>query len=332
MTYALAANIENLTLAGACRGRRYRQHALRNVLRGNSVANVLNGGAGADQMLGGLGNDTYVVDNAGDYVQEGAGAGTDTVQSSVTYVLAANIENLTLAGGAGVNATGNTLANVLRGNSVANVLNGGAGADQMLGGLGNDTYVVDNAGDYVQEGAGAGTDMVQSSVAHVLAVNIENLTLTGTTAINGTGNGAANVLRGNAAANVLAGGAGNDQLLGGLGADRLSGGLGSDRMTGGAAADVFVFAAAAETGRGAARDAVLDFAHGIDRLDLRGIDADSLHAGNQAFSFIGALGFSGAAGQLHVQAGILSGDLNGDRLADFEIALSGTLTASDMLL
>ena len=63
--------------------------------------NVLDGGAGADTLVGGTGNDTYVVDNAGDVVTEGAGAGTDTVQSSVTFTLGANVENLTLTGAGG---------------------------------------------------------------------------------------------------------------------------------------------------------------------------------------------------------------------------------------
>ena len=73
---------------------------------------------------GGLGNDTYVVDNTGDVVTENASEGTDTVQASVTYTLAANVENLTLTGTGNINGTGNTLDNVIIGNSGNNILAG----------------------------------------------------------------------------------------------------------------------------------------------------------------------------------------------------------------
>ena len=73
------------------------------------------------------------------------------MQSSVTYTLGANVENLTLTGAGAINATGNALDNTLIGNSAANVLSGGAGDDSMIGGAGSDTYVVDAVGDTVTE-------------------------------------------------------------------------------------------------------------------------------------------------------------------------------------
>ncbi|MCP9781546.1 hypothetical protein KBY61_12595, partial [Cyanobium sp. To12R1] len=158
---------------------------------------TLDGGTGADNMRGGLGNDTYIIDNLGDLVEEAASAGTDTVQSSITYTLGANVENLTLTGSGVINGTGNGLNNVLTGNGAANILNGGVGADTMRGGLGNDTYIIDNLGDLVEEAASAGTDTVQSSITYTLGANVENLTLTGSGVINGTGNGLNNVLTGN---------------------------------------------------------------------------------------------------------------------------------------
>ena len=218
ITWTLGANLENLTLTGtgAVNGT---GNTLNNILTGNSGVNVLDGGAGIDSMAGGAGNDTYVVDNVGDVVTEATGAGTDTVQSLVTYVLGSDIENLTLTGSAAINGTGNALNNTLTGNTGNNTLNGGAGGDAMSGGAGNDTYVVDHVSDTVTESASAGTDVVQSAVTFTLGANLENLTLTGTAAINGTGNTLANVLVGNSGANVLSGGTGADAMSGGAGDD-----------------------------------------------------------------------------------------------------------------
>jgi Ca2+-binding RTX toxin-like protein len=225
--WSLGANLEKLTLTGtsAINGT---GNELANTLTGNSGNNILDGGLGADSMAGGAGNDTYYVDNAADVVTEAASAGTDSVISSISWTLASNLENLTLAGTADINATGNTAANTLTGNAGANTLNGGTGADTMAGGAGNDTYVVDNTADVVTEALDAGTDLVQTSVNFTLSANVENLTLTGTSAINGTGNTLDNTLTGNSAANVLTGGAGNDTLNGGAGADSLVGGVGND--------------------------------------------------------------------------------------------------------
>jgi Ca2+-binding RTX toxin-like protein len=156
---------------------------------------------------------------AGDTTIEVAGGGTDTVMSSVTWTLGTEVENLTLTGSAtGVNGTGNALANVLTGNSAANVLTGGGG---------NDTYIV-GTGDTTVEAAAGGIDAVQSSITWTLGTEVENLTLAGTSDINGTGNTLANVITGNSAANTLTGAAGNDTLDGAAGADTLIGGVGND--------------------------------------------------------------------------------------------------------
>ena len=217
LSYTLGANLENLTLTGSAANGT--GNALNNVLTGTSGNNLLDGGAGADTLVGGAGNDTYVVDDAGDVVTEGANAGTDLVQASVTYALAANVEHLVLTGTADLNGTGNSLNNGLTGNAGNNLLDGGAGNDSMAGGAGNDTYVVDSSSDVVTEAASAGTDTVQSSATYTLGVNVENLSLTGTAAINGTGNALDNVLIGNSAANTLNGSGGSDTLLGGAGND-----------------------------------------------------------------------------------------------------------------
>ena len=123
---------------------------------------------------------------------------------------------------------GNSANNTLTGAAGNDTLDGGLGTDSLVGGAGNDTYVVDVATDVVTEAANEGTDTVQSAVAWTLGTNVENLTLSGAGAINGTGNTLNNVLTGNSAANTLNGGAGNDTLDGAGGADILIGGAGAD--------------------------------------------------------------------------------------------------------
>ncbi len=236
VTYTLGANVENLTLAGttAINGT---GNTLDNILTGNSAINTLtggagndtlDGGAGADRLIGGDGDDFYIVDNTADVITENAYAGFDEVQSSVTLTLAANVEKLTLTGTSAINGTGNASLNHIYGNSANNTLDGGLGADRLLGGDGNDIYIVDNTEDVITENVNEGTDTVKSSETHTLAANVENLTLTGTTAISGTGNTLDNILTGNSAINTLTGGDGNDTLDGGAGADKLLGGAGDD--------------------------------------------------------------------------------------------------------
>jgi serralysin len=179
-------------------------------------------------MSGGAGYDTYVVDAAGDSVTEASGEGTDTVQAGVSYTLGTNVENLTLTGTGNINATGNTLNNTLTGNAGSNVLSGGTGSDAMSGGAGDDTYVVDAAGDTVTEASGEGTDTVQAGISYTLGTNVENLTLTGSSNINATGNTGNNTLTGNTGRNVLDGGTGSDVLTGGAGNDTMIGGSGDD--------------------------------------------------------------------------------------------------------
>jgi Ca2+-binding RTX toxin-like protein len=233
----LGINLEDLTLTGTA-STTANGNSLDNYLTGNSGKNTLNGGdgndtlsggAGNDTMNGGAGNDTYVV-ATGDVIHEAASAGTDRVFSTISYTLGANLENLTLSGTANISGSGNSLDNYLTGNAGKNTLNGssgndtlygGAGNDTMNGGVGNDTYIV-AAGDVINETATGGTDRIFSSASYTLGANLENLTLSGTSNINGTGNSLANLLTGNSGNNVLAGKGGADALFGAEGNDTLA--------------------------------------------------------------------------------------------------------------
>lgn len=238
ITWTLGEHLEHLVLTGAANIRGY-GNTIANSISGNTGNNLLDGGLGADLMAGGAGNDTYYMDDAGDQIVELVDQGVDTVRSSVSRVLEANVENLVLTGTAAISGEGNALANVLSGNAAANtllggdgndIINGGAGTDILIGGNGNDLYTIDNVGDLVIEIAGGGSDTVQTSLNHVLSANVENLVLTGAGNRSGTGNALDNILSGNRGVNTLNGGAGNDTLAGGLGNDiyRFDTGFGHD--------------------------------------------------------------------------------------------------------
>ncbi|MGQ0657523.1 MAG: beta strand repeat-containing protein [Chromatiales bacterium] len=185
-------------------------------LNGNAGNDILNGGSGVDTMRGGLGNDTYIVNSALDVVIElaGTGSGNDTVRSFVSFTLGANVENLTLDGGAAINGAGNARVNTIIGNGAANVLSGGAGNDTLDGQGGNDTL-----------NGGAGDDLLQGGDGNDrLNGGIDNDTLNGE-----LGN---DRLNGNAGNDILNGGDGNDTLNGGDGNDFLTGGIGVDVLNG----------------------------------------------------------------------------------------------------
>lgn len=214
--FVLGANFENLILNTGNFGK---GNASANVITAQDYNDTLDGAAGADTLIGNDGNDTYLVDNVGDTVVEQTNEGTDTIQSSLDWTLGDTVENLTLIeSSSAVNATGNSKDNVLRGNANDNhlfgsdgsdtlyagdgedVLDGGSGADEMYG-SDNTTLMVDNVGDIVH---GLGT--VISSVSYRLWYGGGNLTLTGTTAIEGFGNEYTNHIIGNSADNILSDG------------------------------------------------------------------------------------------------------------------------------
>lgn len=235
---------------------------------------------------------------------------------------------------------------VLNGNDGNDLLDGGAGADTMTGGADNDRYIVDNIGDVVIEGANGGTDTVASSINYTLGANVENLELTGS-AVVGTGNNANNVITGNGLNNSLIGGSGDDRLEGGEGHDTLNGGGGNDNLIGGGGNDVLNGGPGMDImdgGAGADRYLFIPSSVSttqVDRLYFSTADDDVIDlsmvdavtgGGDDAFGFLGTGAFTGLAGQLRYEmtgswsegdrSGSVyrvSGDLNGDGLADFHV-------------
>lgn len=267
ISYTLGDNVENLTLTGnnAINGN---GNSLNNIITGNNANNALNGGAGNDtlngqdgddfldgssgddSLLGGKGNDTYYVDSINDTTTENPNEGTDTVNSSVSYTLTENLEKLNLTGNNPINGTGNSIDNIITGNSANNTLkgeagndtlnagqgddtlDGGLGSDSMFGGQGNDSYFIDNINDTVTESMNEGIDTVLSGITYTLGNNLENLTLTGNNAINGTGNSLDNIITGNNAGNYFYAGDGKDTVYGQAGNDYLYGQSGNDTLFG----------------------------------------------------------------------------------------------------
>ncbi len=256
LSYNLTDNFENLALLGSApingTGNSANNYLLgnsgNNRLEGLTGNDTLNGSGGDDTLVGGSGTDTYFVDGGDTLVEDEAGV-IDNVSASSSYTLEANLENLFLTGTSNINGGGNSLNNNISGNSGNNLLTGSNGNDRLTGGAGNDTlegnsgndnYTID-AGDTVNELANEGVDTVNVSfTGYILGDNLENLTVTGTTAIDATGNRTNNILTGNSAANRLNGMEGNDTINGGGGDDYLTGGNGNDLLTGGLDKDTFV--------------------------------------------------------------------------------------------
>ncbi len=329
----------------------FRGNALGNLLDGRAGKDTLTGGVGSDTLLGGDGNDFYIIETVGDLVIESnaniAIGGTDTVLSSLSaYTLTANVENLTLTGGA-INGTGNSLNNFINGTAAANNLNGaegndnlfglggndtltgGTGIDTLTGGDGNDTYAIETSGDLVVEtnavAATGGIDTVLSSLpTYILTDNVENLTLSGA-AVNGTGNGLNNLINGNSAANSLTGGNGNDTLNGGAGVDTLNGGAGTDSLTGGDGNDVYIIETSgdlvAETNANAAIGGIDRVSSSLANYTLTSNVENLFLTGTAAINGTGnglnnVIGGNGASNSLNGGGGIdsLAGGVGNDTL------------------
>ncbi len=360
--------IENLT--GSSGDDVLRGNGSTNIFDGALGADTMVGRAGSDVY--------YVDNAGDVITEVAGGGGWDEarVRSLASYALPDYVEKLTSLTDAAFTGTGNGLANEMNGTNAVDTfyggagadtlnggsgsdllygegdhdrLDGGSGSDTMAGGLGNDTYIVDTVGDAVFELANGGIDQVFTSLSsYTLPAHVDHLTFTGspTGAVIGNGNDAYNNIIALGGDDVLTGGNGHDELFGNGGDDVLSGdggedlligGPGADLLTGGYEGDIFQINHG-DSGLGAGADRITDFVQIVERIDLRGIDADTGTAGDQAFSFIGASAFSGTAGELRYEFdGVdtwVQGDIDGDSAADFEIVLTGgyPMAAGDFFL
>jgi len=218
------------------------------------TGSILIGGSGVDSMTGNAGNDTFYIDTLADVIVEGVGQGTDTVVTTVTYALAANLENVTLAGSVAINAGGNAADNMLVGNAAGNVLNGGQGDDTLMGAAGADTLNggagIDEAS-YLNSRDGVSAFMLNSAAATGDALGdvyngVENLA--GTTRDDDLrGDNDANVIRGFRGNDLLVGNGGDDTLQGEAQNDTLQGNAGVDALYGGSNTDLLILNAGDDT-------------------------------------------------------------------------------------
>ena len=257
------------------------------VLMGRSGDDILDGISGADDMRGGSGDDTYAVDDSGDLVIELKDKGYDTVYSSITYTLPANVERLFLVDSDPINGYGNGLANTIYGNDAENFIAGRAGRDRLFGGGEDDTLNGGPGRNYLDGGDGSDT-VTYANVAGRVSVQLDGSTAT-KVKINGvvrdTIVNIENVVGGSGNDRLL-GDAANNTLIGGDGKDLLRGGLGLDTLTGGLGADRFVFSSTPGDGN---LDTITDFQTGVDKILLKALVYTGLPVGVLGASYFASV-------------------------------------------
>jgi Ca2+-binding RTX toxin-like protein len=296
-----ATRLEVVTLTGTDGADRMSADGVHNMSMVAGAGNdyISSGGLSHSTMVGGTGDDTYQVKNEFDRVIEDAGAGNDTVYTTVDFILPENVEVLRLSG-LSLEGQGNALDNKMYGSAGNDRLLGLGGGDNIQGLDGNDLLVGGDGADAVTGGLG-------------------NDTITG-----------------DADADSLKGNEGSDSISGGAGSDTIEAGVGADTMSGGTGADQFFFR---DGDISSTPDVILDFnrAEG-DKISLSMIDANVNVAADQKFAFIGTAGFHKVAGEMrydmvgteaHIQF-----DTNGDGVGDLKliVGVGGSLQSSDFLL
>jgi Ca2+-binding RTX toxin-like protein len=300
---------------------------------------VLDGGAGADNLTGSFGDDIYVIDNSGDQILEDDGDSVHWTNADVDAVVAfyginefgEATQNLDQLFGGDSDLSGLSLEQI--GNLLNAVYGDGLGVIDPVDG--SVTYPPPLSG---------GHDLVQASVSFDLATarDIEDLTLTGTGKIDGSGNALNNMITGNSGNNVLdgragddkllgrdgadklLGGAGNDDLNGGTGNDTLTGGEGRDTMNGAAGDDLFVFGSIGDTGATLSTCDVID---GFGRGGAPGRDVIDLSGVPGVFSFVGTAAFGGnATNEVRYEAV----DTDGDGKADSTLVMLDNDLSNDV--
>jgi serralysin len=272
-------------------------------LFGDAGDDRLDGGTGRDYLQGGLGNDTYLIDAEGDYAEEQADGGIDTVITTITDRLDTHVENLRLAGTAAINGWGNTSDNLMIGNDAANTIFAYEGRDTIFGGGGDDVLGGGDGDDTVDGGAGSDTfTFTGSPVATVVDLRLQGVG-------QNTGRGVDTLT----SVENLVGSDVADVMIASSAVNRLEGALGADTYRFFSAADLNGDVIVKATGVG-------------DVIDLSGIDANTAQAGDQAFALVSAFGRKAGEAVYTVGAGSasLQIDVNGDGVADAALTVLAT--------
>ncbi len=286
-------------------------------LEGGAFNDTLNGSAGANLILGGSGNDTINGRGGADILN--GQLGNDTIRGGD--------DDDQIFGDAGSDVLyGDAGDDTLDAGAANDIVHGGIGDDVAQGGAGNDTINGDDGADTLFGGVGA--DILNGGIGDdTLSGDDGNDKLNGDGGADTMNGGAGDdILTGGDGDDVLLGGANNDRLVGGAGDDTLVAGAGKDFLTGGLGRDVFIFQSVTDSTL-LVRDTILDFSLD-DVLDLSAIDANTGLANDQAFTIVAAL--TGVAGQLVVKVAggntTITGDVDGDGVADFALSISGAVT------